>query len=192
MNLKELVLKNRSYRRFDETKKISMKQLEDWTDLGRLSPCGMNRQGLKFALIANEKKNLEVFNTLVWAGYLSDWDGPTEGERPTGYIIVLRDARIAPNSLGDEGYAVQSILLGAVEAGYGGCTLGAIDRLSLVKELGLPDYLEIVWVLALGVPNEEIEIVSVKEDIKYYRDAQGKHYVPKRSLEDVISIRCDE
>jgi len=58
----------------------------------------------------------------------------------------------------------------------------------LAALLELPPYLEIVLVLALGKPAETvvIEPVGSDGDIKYYRDAQGVHHVPKRALEDLI------
>ena len=189
MNVHELVLRNRSYRRFDQSKAINVSLLEELVDLGRLSPSGANRQSQKYAVIAESTKNAEIFATLKWAGYLSDWDGPIEGEQPTGYIVVLQDKEVGPG-MADHGIAVQSILLGAVEQGLGGCILGNIDRPTLAKLLHLPETLEILWVLALGVPKEEVVIEKMPADgsVKYWRDANGVHHVPKRSLDEVIAI----
>jgi hypothetical protein len=43
-------------------------------------------------------------------------------------------------------------------------------------------------VIALGEPVETVEIVPVGEDgsIRYYRDEQGVHYVPKRTDEEIM------
>ena len=130
-----------------------------------------------------------IFPHLGWAGYLKDWSGPIEGERPTGYIIILGDKSIKQSFGCDHGIAAQSILLGAVEKGLGGCMLASVDRREdLMVELGLPDNLLILLVLALGKPKETVVIDPLPEDgdIKYWRDAQGVHHVPKRSLEELI------
>lgn len=188
MTVRELTLKNRSYRRFDQSKKISLHQLENWVDLARQSPSGANKQPLKYGLIASEEANEKVFQTLKWAAYLSDWDGPTEGEKPTAYIVVLQDKNISPVLIGDQGIPVQTLLMAAVEEGYGGCILGNVNHSMLREFLKLPSHLEIIWVVALGVPSEEIHLVEVTEtgDIKYYRDDKEIHYVPKRSLKEVV------
>ena len=190
MNLKNLVLKNRSYRRFDQSQKISMEQLKKWVDLARISPTGTNRQALKYALIVNEEKNAEIFGALKWAGYLPEWDGPVEGEKPTAYVVVLHDKNIMPALMNDQGIQVQTILLAAVEEGFGGCILGAIDRPAIAKMLNLEDHLDILWVIALGAPNEEIHLTEVGPDgdIKYYRDEKTVHYVPKRSLKEIVAV----
>ena len=130
-----------------------------------------------------------IFPHLGWAGYLKDWSGPIEGERPTGYIIILGDKSIKQSFGCDHGIAAQSILLGAVEKGLGGCMLASVDRREdLMVELGLPDNLLILLVLALGKPKETVVIDPLPEDgdIKYWRDAEGVHHVPKRSLEELI------
>ncbi len=129
-----------------------------------------------------------IFPTLSWAGYLRDWEGPIEGERPSAYIIILGDKHIRANFGVDHGIAAQSIMLGAVEAGLGGCMIASIDRRDLADIFNLPEHLEILLVLALGLPVEEIIIEDVKADgkIEYYRDQQARHYVPKRKLEEII------
>jgi len=186
--LKDLILKNRTYRRFYEDVKISKEELLDLIELSRISSSGANLQPLKFILSTDEKKNSLIFNQLKWAAYLRDWDGPKEGERPTGYIIMLSDNNINKNLLWDSGISAQSILLGAVEKGYGGCQFGGINKPVLRNELNIPENFEIIMVIALGKPKEEVVLEDIKEDgsIRYYRDENGVHHVPKRKLEDLI------
>ncbi|MFW6268051.1 MAG: nitroreductase family protein, partial [Marinilabiliaceae bacterium] len=131
--------------------------------------------------------NARIFPTLSWAGYLKEWKGPAEGERPSAYIIIFNDTTISDNYFCDDGIAAQSILLGAVEQGFGGCIVGSVDRLKLTEELNVPSHLRIVEVIALGKPREEVSIEEMKDgDIKYWRDKAGVHHVPKRPLEEII------
>jgi nitroreductase len=118
--LKELVLKNRSYRRFHEEERIGMETLRQLVDLVRLSSSGANLQSLKYMLSTAPELNGRIFATLGWAGYLKEWDGPVEGERPGAYIVMLFDSAIAKSCFWDHGIAAQSIMLGAVEQGLGG------------------------------------------------------------------------
>lgn len=186
--LKDLVLSNRSYRRFHQEEKISLETLRELVDLARLSATGSNSQPLKYILSNDPQKNVDIYATLAWAGYLKDWDGPVEGERPSAYIVMLGDTHIKTNFGCDHGIAAQSIMLGAAEKGLGGCMIASVNRKVLAEKLSIPEGLEILLVLALGKPLEVVKIVPVKEDgdIRYYRDAAGVHYVPKRSLDDVI------
>jgi len=185
--LKDLILKNRSYRRFHQSKLISKEMLREWVDLARNSASARNSQPLKYILCTEEKLNTRIFEQLAWAGYLTDWPGPVEGERPSAYIIMLHDTQIAPNYLCDDGIAAQSILLGAVEAGYGGCIIHAVNRKKLTEILDLPAQFEIIHVLALGQPKEEVVIDVVKNgEVKYWRDEKQVHHVPKRGLDEII------
>ncbi len=186
--LKELIRKNRSYRRFDQRVAIEEESLRELVELARLSASGANRQPLKFVLSASAEQNERIFPCLHWAGYLPDWGGPASGERPTAYIIILGDNEISQVCGVDHGIAAQSIMLGATERGWGGCILGAVERKTLRDVLGLPARYEILLVLALGKPAEEVVVEAVPEsgDIKYWRDEAGTHHVPKRSLDELI------
>jgi nitroreductase len=183
-----LVRKNRSYRRFVESVKINTETLRDWIDLARLSASGANAQALKFVISNEPATNAKIFPTLSWAGYLKDWNGPVEGERPSAYIIILLDTRVRKDAGCDHGIAAQSIMLGAVEKDFGGCMLGSIRRQELSDALGLPPHFEILLVLALGRPAETVRLESVGEDgdIKYWRDDEDVHHVPKRKLDELI------
>lgn len=186
--LHELVLKNRSFRRFDESQAISENTLRELIDLARLSASASNAQPLKYRLVCDPLANALVFSQLTWAGYLKDWAGPAEGERPAAYIVILGDKDIRQVFGIDPGIAAQSILLGASEGGLGGCIIGSGKKDSLRAVLQIPDRYEILYVIALGIPAEQVvlEAVAADGDIKYWRDAQGVHHVPKRNLDDII------
>ena len=184
---KELVSSSRSYRRFDQNSLMSMSDLEDLVALARLCPSAGNKQPLRFVLSTNPQDNARIFSCLKWAAYLTDWDGPKEGERPSAYIVMVNTAKDWDFAKYDQGIMAQTMMLGAVEKGLGGCIIASIERKKLALELGLEDY-EISLVLALGKPVEDVRIVDLPEDgaIKYYRDDKQVHYVPKRSVEELI------
>lgn len=185
--LKDLVVRNRSYRRFYEEAIISSETIRSWIDLARLAASGRNAQTLKYKIILSDQKKDKVFETLAWAGYLKDWDGPIKGERPSAYVIMLNDERLGKNYFSDDGIAVQNLLLGAVESGYGGCILRAFKDQELRNLLELPEELKIIQVIALGKPKEEIIIEEIKDgDFKYWRDENQVHHVPKRNLDEII------
>lgn len=185
--IKELILKNRTYRRFYQEVKIDYSVLEELIDLARLSSSGANLQSLKYIISNEEEKNNIIFSHLKWAGYLTDWNGPEEGEKPSAYIIVLGDTDISTNYFWDHGIACQSILLGACEKGLGGCMFGAVDREDLKNKLGIQSKYELLLVIALGKPKEKVVLEELENgDIKYWRDENGVHHVPKRKLKDII------
>ena len=188
MELKELVRKNRSYRRFHQEVPIEHETLKGLVDLARLSASGANYQPLKFILSCTPEKNAKIFLQLGWAAYLKDWPGPVQGERPSGYIIILGDKNIRESFSVDHGIAAQSILLGATEGGLGGCIIASIKKDALRKELDIPTQYEILLVIALGKPKETVVIdpTGPAGDIKYWRDEDGTHHVPKRSLDEII------
>ncbi len=188
MNFTDLAKKNRSYRRFDEHFVIHRDTLTELVALARLAASGRNAQPLKYFLSNDAALNEQIFSTLAWAGYLKEWPGPEKGERPSAYIIVLLDHLIADNYFCDDGIAMQNILLGAVEKGLGGCIIQSVNKPRLSEILRLPDHLGIIDVVALGKPVEKVILTGVGEDgdIKYYRDENGVHYVPKRSLDELI------
>ena len=88
----------------------------------------------------------------------------------------------------DVGIVAQTILLAAVEMGLGGCMIGNYDAGEVRQALGLAEHLSPVLIVALGKPDETIVLTEVGEDgsTDYYRDEQDVHYVPKRSLKDIL------
>lgn len=191
--IKELVYKNRSFRRFHQNENIPMETLEELVDLARHSACGANLQSLKYILSCDPQTNELIFKRLGWAAYLKDWKGPAEGEKPAAYVVLMGDTSIHKNFFCDHGIACQSMLLGAVEKGLGGCILASVNRDELRKDLSIDDKLEILLVLALGRPSEEVKLEYIEsgESIKYRRDKNGVHRVPKRPLEEIIIQKHD-
>ena len=188
--LRELVIKNRSYRRFHQHNAIDIDILHQLVDMTRYSASARNIQPLKYMLINTPEKNALIFSCLGWAGYLKDWPGPEEGERPSAYIVILKDRSITESIDCDHGIAAQTILLGAVEIGFGGCMIGNINRKQLQNTFSIPPQYEVLLVVALGKPKETvvIEIADTGGDIKYWRDSFQVHHVPKRRLEDIIIV----
>jgi nitroreductase len=186
--VKDLIIKNRSCRRFHQEIPVDRNTLRELVELARLSPSAGNLQPLKYILTCEHEKNALIFPHLAWAGYLKDWPGPSEGERPSAYIIILGDTEITKSFGCDHGITAQSILLGAREKGLAGCIIGLIKKEQLRQALAISARYEILLVVALGKPKEAvvIETISPAGDIKYWRDTNGVHHVPKRSLDDLI------
>ena len=183
-----LIEKNRSCRRFYQDHAVSLDTLKEFVNLARLSASGANRQPLKYIVSNDVKTNNAIFSCLTWAAYLKAWSGPSEGERPAAYIVILNDTGISQDSGCDHGIAAQSILLGAREKELAGCILGTIDRKQLKDILAIPSQLKILLVIAIGKPKEKIVIEPLGSDgnIRYWRDSEDVHHVPKRSLDEVI------
>lgn len=188
MTFDEIIRNNRSYRRFYEDEKIDIDLLRKLVGYARLSASSANIQGLKFLLSADENKNELIFNQLKWASYLKIWKGPEKGERPSAYIVVLADTSIHSTIEIDVGIVAQSILLGAVASGYGGCMIASINRHGLIKALNIHSQFLVPLVIALGKPKEKVLVDDIGSDgrIEYWRDKDNVHHVPKRTLDELI------
>ena len=185
--ISELIKKNRSIRRFHQKIAIPESDLREMVENARLTPSGRNAQTLRYLLSSTPEMNALIFPTLSWAGYLADWGGPKDGERPSAYIVILNDDTISKTFFCDHGIASLAILLTAVEKGYGGCIIASVKSDKLREALQIPERYSIVQVLALGKPAETVVIEPMAYgDIKYWRDPQDIHHVPKRSLEEII------
>ena len=185
--IREMVLKTRSVRRFIE-EPVSKDALLHLIDIARLSASAANLQPLKYIISFEENMNNIIFPCLKWAGYLKEWQGPEKGERPSAYIIVLGDRSISSSFGCDHGIATQNILLGATDLGLGCCIIGAVDRKSIVEKLNIPEKYEVLHIIAIGKPGETVILEEMTKDdsVKYWRDKNGIHHVPKRALGDIL------
>lgn len=189
-DFKGLIEKTRNYHYFVESEKVTEEVLRELVDFARLAPStsNMNMQPLRFLISCEEERNQQIFDTLSWQGYLRGWGGPIKGVKPTGYIVVLGDKTICSSYVADQGIAAQSVLLGATKMGLGGCIAAKVQRRKLRESLDLPTRYEILLVIAIGKPGEEV-ILEAQEpggDGYGWHDEQGNYHLPKRSLESVI------
>lgn len=186
--LKDTITKTRTCRRFKQDIPIELQALRQLINLARLSASAANLQPLKYFISCEPERNEQIFSHLSWAGYLKDWKGPQDGERPSAYIVVLGDNEISKSFGYDAGIAIQNIMLGATEKGLRGCIIGSVKRQELRRTLNIPEKFEILLVLALGVPAETVVLEDVNDgdDIKYWRDENDIHHVSKRRLDDII------
>lgn len=186
----ELVTRTRTVRRFQENKPIEDATIQGLVQLARLGGSARNSQPLRYMIVIEEEMRARVFPHLGWAGYLRDWSGPEEGERPSAYIICLlvKDRCVGPEYEAhfDLGISTQNILLGAAEQGIYGCRIGSFSK-KLAHDVEIDNDHKILLVLALGYPAEQIVLEEVQDDdVRYWRDNQGVHHVPKRPLNDII------
>jgi nitroreductase len=186
MELRQLVKEARSFRRYDQSKRLDEKQLLDVIDIARLTPSAANRQPLKYRIVFEKTECEKVFSTLSWAGALHDWSGPEEGEKPAAYILILLDTEISKHAWVDPGIVGVTMQYAATQMGFGGCMLGAVDKAALSELLEIPGRYVLQLVVALGVPAEQVVLETAEEDTTYFRDADGTHHVPKRTLDDLI------
>lgn len=187
--LSDLVKKNRSYRAFKAGERIPEELLREWINTARLCPSARNTQPLKYRLVTSEEECAAVLPATYWAGSLG-LQLPPIGHAPTAYVVICHDTTLSePNHFShmDVGIAAQTIMLSAAEAGYGGCMIGSAKADVITEALALPAHLKIELVLGLGVPDEKVVLVTAKEGaVRYYRDKENTHYVPKRPLDDII------
>ncbi len=187
----DIIKKTRTFRRFNQDKKISEATLKELIELARLGGSARNCQPWQYLLITDLNTCNEIFPYLGWAGYLTDWKGPAEGERPSAYILCLMNRDWLKGSEKeawfDLGLATQNLLLGAMERGIGGCRIMSFSP-KIADRFNFPDKLGLSLVIALGYPVETVvlEDIGPDGDIRYYRDDQQIHHVPKRPLSEII------
>lgn len=187
--ISEVIKKNRSYRRFFADRAVDTDTLVDIVNDSRLCPSAANRQRLRVALVNDEAGKEGIFSTLKFAGYLKDWAGPAEDERPAAYIVLCSESELDTLLAIDLGIFAQTILLSATERGLGGCMFRAFGAERVAEVIGV-EGMKPHLVIALGTPSERVELTSVRDgDIKYYRDGEDTHFVPKYSAEELIIKR---
>ena len=186
--LETLIKQNRTCRRFDEQTPVEALQIKRWLNVIRYTASMRNAQPLKYIIVTDPEECNQITALQHWAAMLPDWDGPAVGERPRAYLIQLLDTTLAPSGRFDEGLQLQALGLLATDAGYGMCIFHGYGKGDIARMYDLPTHLSINAVIALGRPMETIILEEARnpEDVKYWRDAEGKHHVPKRPLEELI------
>ncbi len=189
--IRELIVQTRTIRRFKEDERLDETVLRELIDLARLGGSARNSQPLRYMMVTDRQLCARIFPHLGWAGYLTDWPGPAEGERPPAYVICLLDRCCCKGPEGealiDLGIASQNLLLGAAERHIHGCRIGSFAP-DISELLQIDGRYKLLLVIALGRASEEVvlEEVGPDGDIRYWHDQQQVHHVPKRALADII------
>ena len=92
MQIRELIAKTRSYRRFDRTAELDREALLGILDAARLTPSGANRQSIRYFPITDGNDADFVTAHAKWAAYLTDWEGPRKDEAPSAWVLLLSPA----------------------------------------------------------------------------------------------------
>ena len=187
----ELAKKSRSFRGFDERRKISREELLYFVDCARFAPSSVNRQPFRYYLAARPEQLEKIQPLTGWARALPEKKLPYPGRRPTAFIVILQDKNLDDNTeryLRDVGIVAQTMLFAAVEKGLGGIMIGNFSPAKLSEALELPENLVPMLIVAFGKPTEKILLTEIEEgeSTNYFRDENDVHYVPKRKLEDIV------
>ena len=187
----DLVKQARSHRGFRQDRKVTRQELEHLVECARFTPAARNDQVLKYYLAVKPETVAAIQPLTKWAGALAELHLPRKGAEPVAYIVICLDGSLAENPAPyqrDVGIVAQTMLLAAVEMGLNGCMIGSFAAGELREKLGLPETIKPQLLLALGEGTDRIVMTDVGEDgsTTYYRDAEDTHYVPKRTLEQLI------
>ena len=182
--LRNLLLRNRSYRGYDSKFIVRDDQLRRIIEVATLSPSARNQQVLRFRSVVGEEAK-EMLQHIRLGGALPELHLPLAGTEPNAFIVICSTIEESKYVDIDLGIVAQSMLLQAVEIGLGGICIGAFDHAEVREKLSLP--YEPLLVLAIGRPAERIELKACNEgdNLTYYRQ-DGIHYVPKININDLI------
>lgn len=193
MELMELLKTRRTYRKFDETRKIPDDAVEDIVRAQQYASCGNNRQPLRYIVVSDEKLVNEIFEITKWAASLPDDQGrPKEGERPTMFVAVLEDNSLINAVTGtDVGLAISNMTLAAWSHGIGSCIIFNVNKDKLSAILDIDEGYTAACVVAFGYPVHKsiIKEAGRDESLSYYINEDGDYVVPKRRIEDTVIFR---
>lgn len=193
MDLKEIIARRRTVRSFDQ-QPVPDEVLRELVDAARVAAAAANMQPLEYVVVTDPALREDLFGCLKWAAYIAPRGNPAEGRHPTAYVAVCVRADYLPpvGAHYDVGAAVMSLLLMATARGLGACWIKSVNYPRAGKILALPEGVELDSVIALGYPGEEPTQVDLApeqeglEVIRYWREDDGRHYVPKRALGRVL------
>lgn len=178
----------RSIRKF-RPEPVSMDILRKIVEVSRLYPTGGNLQPVRFAIVARKDLCDSLFADLKWAMYLPGYT-IADHERPTAYIVLLREERVRKNCDYDIGAASTMVMVAAADQGLGSCAIGNFTKAKLSSLLDLPETLHPELVIALGYPAQESRVIPMADSVRYTRDEQGNFLVPKWDTEGVL-VFCE-
>ena len=89
--IRDLVVKSRSFRGYDESRRVTRDELLELVDCARFAPSSVNRQPFQYLLIW-EKEEVDRLQPLTgWARGLPDMKLPHPGKCPTAFIVICQN-----------------------------------------------------------------------------------------------------
>ncbi|MBO7311056.1 MAG: nitroreductase family protein [Clostridia bacterium] len=189
MLFKELIDKNRSHREFASGNTAPREAVREWILNASHCPAAMNMQTLKYKIVDDTEQIAKILPITRWGTSLPDKKLPPKGHEPTTLIVICHDNTISPMKpifMIDIGICAQTIMLSAAEQGFGGCIIGSASTEDLKQSVELPENLQPMLLLGIGAPEDTVVLTAFEGSTKYYRDQNNVHYVPKRSLDEII------
>lgn len=183
-SLNSLLKRNRSYRGYDGSRKVTEEDIKKMLEVVPWVASGMNAQPLRFRLVTGDEA-AKVHPLVKLGAALPQERLPHPGEEPWAYIAICSTVPESKAVEIDLGIAAQSILLKAVEMGLGGIFILNFDPSAVQEALGLP--LKPLALLGIGKPAEQVFLIPAKagDSLDYYRK-DGGHFVPKLGVEDLL------
>jgi nitroreductase len=181
LSLDTLLHRNRSYRGYDPSRRVTEEELRELVGVVSLTASGMNRQVLRFRPVLEPEL---ILPHITLGAALPDEHLPKPGTEPSAFLVVCSTVPEDKVMDIDLGFAAQSILLKATQMGLGGIFILNFRKEAVKEALSLP--LEPVAIIAIGKPAESVFLLpSDGENLKYYRK-EGVHYVPKLTINHLI------
>lgn len=191
MELMKLLETRRTYRRFDQNKKIPEDVLNDIIKSIGLASSAANLQPLRYTFVTEELLADKLFNSVKWAARLPKELGtPKEGEKPVMYVVVWYDEKDKNNWVDiDLGLAISNMTLAAWNHGVGSCIFGSMNPKEVREIMGYDQSARVASVIAFGYPTHTSTLVEMEDNQVAYRLDDEKNYVvPKRKPEDIVKI----
>ena len=189
MNITDAITQRRTIRKYKQHP-IPKDILNNLVNAARLAPSAMNKQPLEYVVVDDRKLTAKMFDQVKWAGYISPRGTPEEGEKPTGYILVLINKELKTAYTNhDIGAAAQNLMLQAEEYDIGCCWIGSLNKDKVREILHVPQTYELDTLIAMGYKDEKSEYYDSDDTVKYDK-INGQYKVPKRKLETITHFNA--
>jgi nitroreductase len=168
MELKEVIEKRRSIRKFSD-KKFDIGRLINLLYLANLAPSAGNLQAREFIIV--DKK--EIKEKIARAAFQQDFIS----RAPFIVVFCANERRILPYGkrgklycIEDTSASVENFLLAACNEGLATCWIGAFDEDEVSEILNLPHYIKPVAIVPVGYADEkpeEKDLRKIEEMVHY-------------------------
>lgn len=187
MELFSVINKRRTTRCFKQIK-VKKTAIRKMIDAARKSPSGGNMQRLRY-IVATEKQIVnKIFSNTAWAALVKPMRNPEPGKSaPLTFIAIVGPAAGDFILHADAGAAIQGMQLAATAQNLSCCWLGAFNRNEVNQILSIPDSSTVLYLLAVGHPDESPVMENIKADAptKYFLDKNNRLHVPKYTIDAI-------